>query len=582
MARSAYRLISRTWSGVSDVPSVATAPRTPHCVAMITSVYPSMIRTGSPCLSAPRLSRPYTVCRLRKTSDSGEFRYLGSVPSSDRAPKAITLPCALRIGNIRRFRNASYTLPCWFLSTSPAASRRSIAIFCRCASSRRLRHPGLRIAETEPGRFLRRDAALLDVAAARLAFLVREVRREPPRRPVEDARDVVAGLARLRDALLRLELDPGFFRESAQRLDERLALDPHHEIEHRAARAAPEAFEELLLRVDVERRRLLVVERAAGLQVAACPLELDVPGDDRHDVGRGSHSLDVVLEIADHASGTISPTSDARSRGLLHPPEEIQDPAGASASTARPDRSPRCASHPARRSAGQRTACERRAQRLPPALEELLHEPPELLRDVRAPGSRDERHDRRVDVGRGKERVPSHLECLRDGEEDLARRPTRPSTPRVEGFAARASATSVWSMTVARRGGPGSDARPAGTGSRCRRAGSRRPRSRASPAAPRTRRARRPLRPRAVPSSAITSCSSRMKSARHERAPQLAREPVIDLDGDDRGAGATAGARSDLRAPGRPRAPPTRARRRTPPRSGREPRRRRGSAARSA
>ena len=59
-----------------------------------------------------------------------------------------------------------------------------------------------------------------------------------------------------------------------QRLQRRAEVQPlrlHHELEDVAARAAAEAVVELLDRVDAERRRALLVERAQPLQARARP-----------------------------------------------------------------------------------------------------------------------------------------------------------------------------------------------------------------------------------------------------------------------------------------------------------------------
>jgi hypothetical protein len=68
------------------------------------------------------------------------------------------------------------------------------------------------------------------------------------------------------------------------------------ELEHVAADAAAEAVEVALVAVDVERRRLLAVERAEALVGGASLLERDVVLDDDDDVG-------VVLEVVDELLG---------------------------------------------------------------------------------------------------------------------------------------------------------------------------------------------------------------------------------------------------------------------------------------
>ena len=60
-------------------------------------------------------------------------------------------------------------------------------------------------------------------------------------------------------------------------------------------RAAAEAVVELLVRAHPERRRLLVVERAAGLALAAGFLELHAAADQLHDVGARDQLVDEGL-----------------------------------------------------------------------------------------------------------------------------------------------------------------------------------------------------------------------------------------------------------------------------------------------
>jgi hypothetical protein len=64
--------------------------------------------------------------------------------------------------------------------------------------------------------------------------------------------------------------------------------------------AAAEAVEELLVDADPERRRLLVVERAAGLVLAPGLLQLHAAADHLDDVGAGDELVDEVLGNAGH------------------------------------------------------------------------------------------------------------------------------------------------------------------------------------------------------------------------------------------------------------------------------------------
>ncbi len=85
--------------------------------------------------------------------------------------------------------------------------------------------------------------------------------------------------------LLPRDLHADAPRQVLHHLHEGAALDLHQKAEDVAALLATEAVVELALRVDVERRGLLVVEGAEALVVGPSTLELNVLPDDLHDVG---------------------------------------------------------------------------------------------------------------------------------------------------------------------------------------------------------------------------------------------------------------------------------------------------------
>ena len=91
--------------------------------------------------------------------------------------------------------------------------------------------------------------------------------------------------------------------EFLDRLDEAEVVVFHDEAEHRAVRAAAEAVIELLVDADPERRRLLVVERAARLVFAPGLLQLHAAADHLEDVGAGDEFVDEVLGDAGHGAG---------------------------------------------------------------------------------------------------------------------------------------------------------------------------------------------------------------------------------------------------------------------------------------
>ena len=97
-------------------------------------------------------------------------------------------------------------------------------------------------------------------------------------------------------ALLAPELDAELLGEPLDGLGEGEPVDLHHEGDDVAALPAAEAVEELARRVDVERRGLLVVERAQALErPAAGPLERDVLRHDVVDPRLLAHLGDVVV-----------------------------------------------------------------------------------------------------------------------------------------------------------------------------------------------------------------------------------------------------------------------------------------------
>src|SRR5262249_60999083 len=92
--------------------------------------------------------------------------------------------------------------------------------------------------------------------------------------------------------------DAGASRQHLDRLEEADLLGLLDELEHVAAGFAPEAVVELPLGVHRERRRLLLVERAAADEVPAHPLQGHGLGDDLDDVARRAHALDPVVAAA--------------------------------------------------------------------------------------------------------------------------------------------------------------------------------------------------------------------------------------------------------------------------------------------
>ena len=87
-------------------------------------------------------------------------------------------------------------------------------------------------------------------------------------------------------------ITPGPAGQLFHRLDELQVRVVHQEADRGSVRTAAEAVVELLVRDDGERRRLLVVKRAARLELLAGALERNVVFDDLDDVGRRDEVVD--------------------------------------------------------------------------------------------------------------------------------------------------------------------------------------------------------------------------------------------------------------------------------------------------
>ena len=83
--------------------------------------------------------------------------------------------------------------------------------------------------------------------------------------------------------------------EAFDRLDETHVIVFHQETDRGAVRAAAEAVVETLGGTHRKRRRLFIVERAAGLELAARLLELHAATDDLDDIRAGNQVVDKIL-----------------------------------------------------------------------------------------------------------------------------------------------------------------------------------------------------------------------------------------------------------------------------------------------
>src|SRR5690606_5282826 len=119
-------------------------------------------------------------------------------------------------------------------------------------------------------------------------------------------------------ALLVAQGDAGLGGEALDGLGEGEVVDLHHERDGVAALLAAEAVEEALGGADLEGGRLLVVEGAQPLEVAAAGVaQLEVLGDDGVDRDRVPYRLHVL--VVDPSSHTVSLRCRADTPGAAAP-----------------------------------------------------------------------------------------------------------------------------------------------------------------------------------------------------------------------------------------------------------------------
>ncbi len=117
---------------------------------------------------------------------------------------------------------------------------------------------------------------------------------------VEAARSLLRPAELLGAEVALLDRHPGAGCELLDGVDEGQALELGEEAEAVAARATPEAVVDLLVRDDVEARRLLLVERAQPDVAVAALLELHAPLDEGDEVGPRANLVDQVPGDARH------------------------------------------------------------------------------------------------------------------------------------------------------------------------------------------------------------------------------------------------------------------------------------------
>ncbi len=188
--------------------------------------------------------------------------------------------------------------------------------------------PGVRrVADTELTQDLLVEAPLLQVVAGRL-----RLPRLPQKSlvegggPVEQRVQPLAPLAAcrsLRRLVLGLELDAETVRQRLERALEVEPLGEHHEGERVAGLRTAEAVVVLLVGAHVERRRALVMERAAAeVAVDAAPRQLHLRADERQHVDRVAHAVARIRGVATHgvnAVGTASASNIATAKRSVMP-----------------------------------------------------------------------------------------------------------------------------------------------------------------------------------------------------------------------------------------------------------------------
>ena len=97
-----------------------------------------------------------------------------------------------------------------------------------------------------------------------------------------------------------LDVDVGAIGQHAHRVGKAHVVDLHHEAEHVTALAASEAVPQLRRRVDLARRRLLVVEGAAAPEIASALPHGNALSEKRDQIARFANLLDILVADAGH------------------------------------------------------------------------------------------------------------------------------------------------------------------------------------------------------------------------------------------------------------------------------------------
>ena len=134
---------------------------------------------------------------------------------------------------------------------------------------------------------------------------------------------MLAARLRPRVLLLALQLDPVTVGEQLDRLGEAKPLLLFDELDHVAADPAAEAVVELLLGVDRERGRALLVEGAEPDPAGALAAQVGVGGDDLDDVGGLLEAIEALGRDQRHqkraSSGIVSSVNLAMQKRSVIP-----------------------------------------------------------------------------------------------------------------------------------------------------------------------------------------------------------------------------------------------------------------------
>ena len=237
---------------------------------------------------------------------SGEFRYFGTWSASiARPPNAITDPVSRQIGTISRLRKPIDHVAVVALNDQAALEQQALresllraAVLLQAVARRR-------VAEAELLDRLRVDAALGELPPCAGAGGAGELL------PKEGRGDLVDFEERLAQARVPLRIvaralgllrdgDAELLREHAHGVLEADLLVKLEELEDVAADVAAEAVKEPFSGFDVERRRLLGVERTQALVGRARALQRHVLLDDLHDVRLQAQVVDELLRKETH------------------------------------------------------------------------------------------------------------------------------------------------------------------------------------------------------------------------------------------------------------------------------------------